>query len=158
MASVSSLTIWLHKGPSIFNFGRLVFLNWGSLVMDRDSWFFTRWVSGLTKTIFNKICGSHFYFAHIENHTPVEIWRIHQTNFTRGLTNHNTTIIFLVIFADKALKREKVGLIQCQSLQTVARDNRKQCQCPNIVLNSKASFYKRKQVTWHSPVKAVIGF
>ena len=138
----------LHKGPSIFNSGLSVFLNWSSLVMDRDSWFFTRWVSGLTKIIFNKICGSHFYFTHVENHTPVEIWRIHQTNFTRGL-------ISLVIFACKVLKLEKVGLNPCQSLQTVARDNRKQCQCPNIVLNSKASFYKRKQVTWHSPVKAV---
>ena len=30
-------------------------MNWDSLVMERDSWFFTRWVPGLTITICNKI-------------------------------------------------------------------------------------------------------
>ena len=31
------------------------FFNWDSLVLDWDSWFFTRWVPGLTITICNKI-------------------------------------------------------------------------------------------------------
>ena len=55
LASVSRLIVWLHKSPSIFNLGLLVFLNWDSLILDRDSWFFTRWVPGLTITICNKI-------------------------------------------------------------------------------------------------------
>ena len=36
----------------------LFFLNWESLVMDWDSWFFIKWVPGLTITICNKITGS----------------------------------------------------------------------------------------------------
>ena len=43
MEFVFRLTAWLHEGPSIFNFG-LVFFKW-------DSWFFTRWVPGLTNKI-----------------------------------------------------------------------------------------------------------
>ena len=46
---------WLHKDPSIFNLGISLFLNWESLVLDWDSWFFTRWAPGLTITICNKI-------------------------------------------------------------------------------------------------------
>ena len=41
----------MDKGPRIFSVGLPVFLNWDSLVMARDSWFFTRWVPGLTITI-----------------------------------------------------------------------------------------------------------
>ena len=155
MASVSSSTIWLHKGPSIFNLRLLVFFNWDSLVMDRDSWFFTRWVSGLTKTILNKICGSHFYFTHIENHTPVEIWRIHQKNFTRGLTNHSD------LFGDFSRQSIKTWKSWAQPMSILVNRWKRQqekCQCPNIVLNSKATFCKRKLITWHSPVKAVIVF
>ena len=55
LASVFRLTDWLHKDPSIFSLGLLLFLNWESLVLDWDSWFFTRWVPGLTITICNKI-------------------------------------------------------------------------------------------------------
>ena len=43
------------KGPSIFNLVLLVFLNWDSLVLDWNSWFFTGWVPRLTITICNKI-------------------------------------------------------------------------------------------------------
>ena len=42
-------------GPSIFNFGLLVFFNWDSLFMDRDSWFFTRRFPGRTISICNKV-------------------------------------------------------------------------------------------------------
>ena len=52
--SVSRLTVWLHKGPSIFNLWLLVFLNWYSMVMDRDSWFLTTRVPGLTIPIVTK--------------------------------------------------------------------------------------------------------
>ena len=36
--------------------------NWNSLVLDKDSWFFIRWVSGLTITICNKITVSDYLF------------------------------------------------------------------------------------------------
>ena len=36
LESVFRLTVWLHKGPSIFNFGLDLF-NWNSLVLDWDS-------------------------------------------------------------------------------------------------------------------------
>ena len=54
MQSVFRVTVWLHKGPIIFNFG-LVFFSRGSLVLDWESWFFTRWVPGLNITICNNI-------------------------------------------------------------------------------------------------------
>ena len=55
MAFVFRLTDWLHKYPSFFKLGLPLFLNWESLVLDWDSWSFTRWVPGLTITICNKI-------------------------------------------------------------------------------------------------------
>ena len=57
--SPDQLSCYIHcKGASIFNF-----LNWNSLVMARDSWFFTRWVPGFTITICNKITGSSRFLA-----------------------------------------------------------------------------------------------
>ena len=50
MASVSRLTVWLHKGLSVTPF--FFICDW--LVMGRDSWFFTSWVPGLTITLYSK--------------------------------------------------------------------------------------------------------
>ena len=50
MESVFRLTVWLHEDP-----GTKWFLNWDSMVLHWDSWFFTRWIPGLTITICNKI-------------------------------------------------------------------------------------------------------
>ena len=55
MESVFRLTVWLHKGPSIFNFGLFWGLIGSVLVLDCDSWFFSRRVPRLTITICNKI-------------------------------------------------------------------------------------------------------
>ena len=52
---------WRQNVVSIFNLGRLLVLNLDSLVMDRDSWFFTRSVPGLTITIFIKITVIHLF-------------------------------------------------------------------------------------------------
>ena len=58
---------------------------------------------------------------------------------SKGSIKHN---IFLVSFASIALKLEKVGptfsrFNQFPSLPCVTKDNRKQFQCLNIVLNNK---------------------
>ena len=47
---LSPYTVWLHKGPSIFYLGLLLFFGTGThwLWTCRDSWFFTRWVLRLT--------------------------------------------------------------------------------------------------------------
>ena len=39
----------------------LFFFNWDSMVLDWDSWFFTRWVPGLAITICNKITAMYCY-------------------------------------------------------------------------------------------------
>ena len=49
------LTVWVPKSPSLFEFRIHCFFNWDSLVLDWDSWFFTKWVPGLAITICNKI-------------------------------------------------------------------------------------------------------
>ena len=46
--------------PTYFQLSTPCFLIWNSLVMARDSWFFTRWDPGLTITICNKITGGYF--------------------------------------------------------------------------------------------------
>ena len=55
---------WLvTQRPKHFQFRtRLFFLNADSLVLDWDSWFFTRWVTELTITIWNKITVTHISY------------------------------------------------------------------------------------------------
>ena len=55
----------LVTGLSIFNFG-LFFFNWDSLALEWDSWFFTRWVPGLTITIFFKITATAYPASEIK--------------------------------------------------------------------------------------------
>ena len=47
------------KAQALSTSDSLLFLNWDSLVLDRDSWLFTRWVPGLTIPFCNKIINIH---------------------------------------------------------------------------------------------------
>ena len=60
----SRLTVWLHKGPSIFNYRLEYFFIWDLMFLDWDSIFFTRWVPGLTITICNQ---NHWIYIHVSN-------------------------------------------------------------------------------------------
>ena len=63
---LSRLTVWLHKGPSIFNYRLVYFFIWDSMFLDWDSIFFTRWVPGLIITICNQ---NHWIYIilHVSN-------------------------------------------------------------------------------------------
>ena len=43
------------KPAQAFSISDVIFFNWDLLVVDWDSWFYTRWIPGLTITIHNKI-------------------------------------------------------------------------------------------------------
>ena len=43
------------KPAQAFSISDVIFFNWDLLVLDWDSWFYTRWVPGLTITIHDKI-------------------------------------------------------------------------------------------------------
>ena len=55
MESVFRLTVWFKKAQAFSILDSFFFFNWASLDLDWDSWFFIRWVQGLTLTISNKI-------------------------------------------------------------------------------------------------------
>ena len=85
-SSVPNLVLWLIFNVNILGVRARVclsgykrprdslVLNWVSMVLDRDSWFFSRWVPGIMITICNKITANRVkpakvpLFCYIENY------------------------------------------------------------------------------------------
>ena len=86
------------------------FLNWDLSVMDRDSWFFTRWVPGLTMTICNKISAISSLLATEWYETEGEITSRKTFCFTIAIDwarfNKSNTLLPTWI-ASKQTKRQK---------------------------------------------------
>ena len=124
------LSGYMHpKGPSIFNLGSSVFFNWDSLVMDRDSWFFTIWVPGLTITICNKIAviTLNYYYQHCPT-LPFNLFlsRTHPqliVQWEAYFTHHEKNKVRLQVYFCTGYRHESLIYKRCSLWPLICRLN-----------------------------------